>query len=179
MDHATTGTSRYDRTTVALHWLTAALVVTLWGLGQTIDFFPKGGARVYARSVHISLGGVLLAVVAVRLGWRLGAGRRLPAAASGWLGRLGTWMPPVLYALLVGALLLGVANAWERGDNLFNLYRIPAFDAANEALRQTIEDWHEVCANVLLAASGLHAAAALLHHFVLRDGLLRRMSMRG
>ena len=174
-----TGSTRYDRTTVALHWLTAALVVALWGLGQTIDFFPKGTARVYARSVHISLGGVLLTVLALRIAWRIGAGARLPAAASGWLGRLGAWMPRVLYALLVGTVLLGVANAWERGDNLFNLYRIPAYDAANEALRQTIEDWHAVCANVLLAASGVHAAAALLHQFVLKDGLLRRMSMRG
>src|SRR6185437_8828913 len=42
--------ARYDRLSILLHWITAVLVVILWTLGQTIDFFPKGAARIDARS---------------------------------------------------------------------------------------------------------------------------------
>ena len=62
----------YDRRTVVLHWITAALVVALWLLGQTIDWFPKGTPRVFARSTHISLGVALALVLVARVSWRLG-----------------------------------------------------------------------------------------------------------
>ena len=39
---------RYDSRTITLHWLTAVLVVGLWTLGETIDFFPKGAPRIAA-----------------------------------------------------------------------------------------------------------------------------------
>jgi len=53
-----------------LHWLTAALVISLWALGQTIDWFPKGNPRVFARSMHISLGIALALVLVARIHWR-------------------------------------------------------------------------------------------------------------
>src|SRR5512144_1544078 len=92
---------RYDRRTIALHWLTAALVVALWALGQTIDFFPKGDARVYARSLHIALGVTLALVLASRLHWRLGAGTQLPPAGAGRLDALALLTHRLLYGLLI------------------------------------------------------------------------------
>ncbi|MGH8202890.1 MAG: cytochrome b/b6 domain-containing protein, partial [Steroidobacteraceae bacterium] len=53
----------YDRLSIVLHWLTAGLVVVLWTLGQTIDFFPKGAPKIDARSVHITLGATLALVL--------------------------------------------------------------------------------------------------------------------
>jgi cytochrome b561 len=52
---------------------------------------------------------------------------------------------------------------------------VPAFDPANKALRHLIGDWHALAANAILILAGVHAAAALFHHFILRDGVLRRM----
>ena len=74
--------SRYDRLTILLHWLTAALVIILWGIAQVIDFFPRGEPRIAARSTHIVLGVVLIAVLLVRLFWRANSGRKLPPAAA-------------------------------------------------------------------------------------------------
>ena len=170
-----TAAQHYDRRTIALHWLTAVLVIALWSLGQTIDWFAKGDPRVLARSTHITLGVVLALVLIARIWWRLGGGLRLPAAGAGWLDKLASLTHGLLYVLLIGTVTLGLANAWIRGDNLFGLLQIPAFDPGNKELRETVEDWHGLAANVLLAVAFFHACAGLFHHLVLKDGILRRM----
>jgi cytochrome b561 len=73
---------RYDRATIYLHWATAALVAVLWGTGQTTDFFPKGDMRDGYRTLHFAFGVMLVAVVFIRLMWRIGGGRKLPDARA-------------------------------------------------------------------------------------------------
>lgn len=166
----------YDRRTIVLHWITAALVVALWVLGQTIDWFPKGTPRVFARSTHISLGVALALVLVARISWRLG-GRaiHLPPAGSEWLDKVATVAHWLLYGLLITTVALGTTNAWVRGDTIFNLYKIQSFDPNNKALTKSVEEWHALAANTLLVVAIFHAAAGLLHHFVWNDGVLRRM----
>ncbi|HZV93879.1 MAG TPA: cytochrome b/b6 domain-containing protein, partial [Caldimonas sp.] len=116
-----TAVLHYDRRTIVLHWTTAALVVALWALGQTIDWFPKGTPRIFARSTHISLGVALAFVLVARIVWRLGARAvHLPPAGLGWLDRLATLTHWLLYVLLVATVALGITNAWVRGDTIFN-----------------------------------------------------------
>lgn len=171
--------AHYDRRTILLHWLTAALVASLWLLGQTIDWFPKGEARVAARSTHILLGVSLAVVLTMRIGWRLGsASVHLNPPGAGWLDKVGSFVHMLLYVLLVGTVVLGIANAWVRGDTVFGLFTIPKFDPNNKGLRKTVEGWHELAANALLIVAMLHACAALLHHFILKDDVLRRMLPR-
>ena len=67
--------ARYDGVSILLHWITAALVVTLWTLGQSIDFFAKGAPRIDARSTHFLLGATLAVVLIIRMAWRASAGR--------------------------------------------------------------------------------------------------------
>jgi len=169
---------RYDRRTLALHWLTAALVIGLWCAGQTIDFFPKGTPRTTVRSLHIVFGALLGLVLAYRIWWRASAGLHLPPAGAGWLDKFASLVHKLLYLLLIATVLLGLTNAWVRGDTLFGLLKIPAFDPGNDELRETIEDWHGLSANILLGVAGLHAAAALVHHFLFKDNVLRRMLPR-
>ena len=169
---------RYDRRTVRLHWLTAVLVVSLWTLGQTIDWFPKGLPRSSARSTHIALGLLLAVVLVARIGWRATGGRRLPPIERGWAVAVAKWTHVLLYVGLCTTVGLGIANAWIRGDSLFGVIGFPAYDPANKALRTWVEDWHGLSANALLVVAGLHACAGLVHHFVLKDGVLRRMSSR-
>ena len=80
-----------------------------------------------------------------------------------------------LYATLLGAVVLGIAFTWVRGDNLFNLFTVPAFDPGNKALRQQVGELHALFANVLLGLAAFHAAASLVHHFLWKDDVLRRM----
>lgn len=166
---------RYDGRTIALHWATAALVAALWTLGETIDWFPKGSLRVGARGVHIVLGATLAAVLLARVQWRLTGGLRLPPASHGLPQRLASAVHVLLYVLLAAVVLLGLANAWVRGDTLFGWFTIPAFDPGNKPLRETVEELHGLAANTLLVVAGGHALAALVHHVGLKDGVLARM----
>ena len=165
----------YDARTIALHWLSAALVVGLWGLGQIIDFFPRGVPQVTVRSLHITFGVVLAIVLLARIIWRNSGGIKLAAADSGALGKAAVAVHHLLYALLVAVVVIGLACVWIRGDNIFNLFTIPSFDPGNKALRHNAVELHEWVANMLLAAAALHAAAALWHHLQLKDGVLLRM----
>jgi cytochrome b561 len=164
----------YDRETVVLHWLTVALVVAAWLLAQFIDDFPRGTPRTLARSVHVTLGVVLAVVLARRLLWRRGGGARLEPE-PGWRGRAAVLMHYALYALLGLVVIAGVANVWIRGDDLFGVVRLPSFAPDDKPLRETVGSVHEWIANALLILAALHAATALWHHWVLKDGVLRRM----
>jgi cytochrome b561 len=165
----------YDGVSIVLHWLTAALVVILWTVGQTLDFFPKGAPKVDARSVHITLGATLGVVLLVRMLWRASAGQRLPLANAGWLGVTAKIVHYGLYVLVGATVALGIFNAWQRGDTLFNLYTIPKLVPGDLALRRALQELHGDFADAVLIVAGLHAAAALAHHYLLRDRVLRRM----
>jgi cytochrome b561 len=175
MDTTPSRAVRYDRRSIAVHWTTAALVVALWALGQTIDWLSKGTPRLAARSPHITLGVALALALTHRIWWRLGAGARLPPAGARWLDSVAALTHKLLYLLLVTTGLLGWVIAWVRGDTVFNLFTIPAFDAGNKALRRTMEEWHALAASTLVVVAALHAAAGLLHDFLWKDGALRRM----
>ncbi len=165
----------YDRRTIALHWLTAGLVVTLWCLGQTIDWFPKGSPRVSARSVHILLGATLAIVIARRVAWRATDGRRLPPADGGWIGHVAKASHHLLYALVVATVALGFLNAFARGDSLFGIVALPQLGGGDKALRGSIGNLHGLFANALLITAAVHAAAAVGHLVVRRDDVMRRM----
>ncbi|MDE2262498.1 MAG: cytochrome b/b6 domain-containing protein [Gammaproteobacteria bacterium] len=167
--------ARYDGVSILLHWITAALVVILWTLGQTIDFFPKGAPKIDARSTHFLLGVTLGVVLLIRVAWRAGAGRSMPLADKGWLGVTAKAVHYGLYVLVAATVVLGIFNAWQRGDVVFNVFTIPKLIPGDLVLKRTLEELHGDFADVVLIVAGLHAAAALAHHYLLRDSVLRRM----
>ena len=170
--------TRYDPTTIFLHWTTAFLVIEQWLGAQTIDWFP-GPYRVDARSVHIVLGVTLALVLAARAIWRATGGRRLPLASGGFLDLVAKATHWGLYALIAAMLVVGLFLAWTRGDSIFNLFRIPAYDPGNKALTHQVQDIHATIGYLILALAGLHAGAALVHRYFWHDGVLARMLPRG
>lgn len=170
---AATQPTHYDRTSITLHWITAASVAVLWIIGQTADWIPDGPANTAVWSVHVVLGFVLAGVLLWRMAWRLSGGRNLPAADPGALHVLAKATHYLLYALLLVVVTLGVVNAFVRGYNLFDLVNLPQI--GDRALRRPITHWHGLAANILLGLAAFHAAAALAHHYLWRDGVLGRM----
>jgi len=166
---------RYDRATIRLHWASAILIACLWGIAQIIDFFPNGPLRVDVRSTHITLGILLMLVLVLRLTWR-GSGRGSAAPpAAGPLEQAATVGHWLLYALIILAVASGIANAWIRGESIFNLFTIPSFSPGDRDMRRLIGTIHSYATNGLVIVALGHAAMALLHHYILRDEMLGRM----
>ncbi len=164
----------YDSRSVAFHWATAVLVVVQWAGAQVIDWFPRGPLRVDARSAHILIGILLLAIVVMRLLWRLTHAQRPEPAGPKAVRTLAPLVHWLLYTLVIAVLLVGAVTESVRGDSFFGLFKIPAF-AADRALRSQMESLHELLANTLLIVAGAHAVAGLIHAWVWRDGVLGRM----
>jgi cytochrome b561 len=171
-------TDAYDSRTIQLHWITAVIVALLWGIAEVIDLFPRGAPKIAVRSVHISLGVLLAIVVTRRLIWRSRSGQRLPPASGGLLGHAARISHAGLYAALVAVVLLGISNAWVRGDSIFSLFNIPKLLPGYPSLKPTIGSLHKIGANVLVIVALAHALAALFHHYILRDTVLQRMLVR-
>lgn len=167
---------RYDRRTVLFHWLTAGLIVLMWGLAQIIDLFERN-MRVLPRSLHIVIGVALFGVVIARLIWRNTGATRLPPADTGLFQLAAKAAHWGLYALVLAALTLGVVLEAARGDIIFWLGRLPGFANGDRALINAIGEYHELAVNLLLILAALHGAAALVHRFVWKDSVLARMTI--
>ena len=167
-------TFRYDRLTIALHWLTAVLVAAQWVIGQSIQFVPRDQGQSEVRSAHIVLGVSLLGLVLLRLLWSKTPWAKQPLRSG--LGDLAArGLQLLLVVLLVATILLGLLNVAVRGDAVFDWLSLPPLGGGSKDLRDFVGELHEWGANLVLAVVALHAAAALAHHYVLRDGVLRRM----
>jgi cytochrome b561 len=164
---------RYDTMTIVLHWSTVSLVVVLWILGQTSDWWPRGPLRDGSWSLHVTLGFVLAAVLLTRIIWRIGPGRALPSPDAGMLRIVARGTHLLLYGLLLAVVGLGITNAFVRGYTLFEAVSLPQI--GDRALRRPLTEWHGLAANAILIVALLHAAAGLFHQYIRKDHLLWRM----
>ena len=155
-------TAGYSRPQIALHWavflLFALNYVVSDDMGRALRTFSEGGTpEGITPVVHVWTGIVILVLTLARLLARVTRGAPgMPAdAALSFTDKVGQWTHRLLYALLLALTGTGLA-AWFGGIR-----------AAGEA--------HEVIVNLTLALVALHAAAALFHQYVMKDGLLSRM----
>lgn len=166
---------RYDLPTIWLHWTTVGLIVVLWMIGQTADLVPSGPFRTGLWSIHVVLGLITGFVLLTRATWRAHFGRVLPPADTGALYAIAKATHYTLYILLAAVIALGIINASYRGFNVFGVWSVPRFGTGDSATRHTINEWHELAANMTILVACLHAAAALVHQYMWRDHLLERM----
>lgn len=164
----------YDRLSIALHWIVAIGIVGCYGLGLAQDEGPRA-MRQGLQSLHVSLGIVVLGLVAFRLAWRAGRWALSPRAVTRdpWSARLAHTL---LYVLMVAVPLLGLLMVWTRGLDI-SVFAMswPSPWPADRALAKAFGGLHEAAAHGLLLLAGLHATAALGHHYLLRDDVLGRM----
>ncbi len=177
--HVRNTSSRYGLVAVTFHWATVALVIAAWALGTFDDVLPRGPARAAGLFAHISAGLAILAMLAVRLAWRIGdPPPQAEATALGALGeRAGQLAHIALYALLIAVPISGIVLQFARGNAvpILGLYEIASPWLANRAFARSVKEVHEVLADALVALAALHAGAALFHHWVLKDRTLLRM----
>lgn len=169
---------RYDRVTMALHWATAILVIGQFASAHIWQLFERGTPlRLGLISTHIACGILLAAVIIARICWRLMNRGQLPRAVSGLQHLAASSVHFLLYGMLICQVALGFTLAWAVNLPLsfFGLFTIPPLLTIAPDVRQTIATLHNGVAWAIIAVAGIHAAAALLHHYVLRDHVLLRM----
>jgi cytochrome b561 len=173
-----TNTLRYSAPTKAIHWLTAVLVLTafIYGPGGSEERIYSA-ARDFDRQLHETLGVCVLALVLVRVLWRFVDRHPEPPPLARWMGLAAIIVRVTLYVLLFAVPLTGLSGAWLEGHPLTLLgpLAVPPPLPRLHALGSGIADVHSWLGDVIIWVAGVHAAAGLFHHYVLKDGMLLSM----
>ncbi len=172
---------RYSFPARLLHWLVAGLVIILIPLG--LYMVARGEATGFDAvtgelySLHKLLGFIVIWLMALRLLVRLTRRPPAPVATLTPLERIASGVVhALLYLLLIVVPLLGWAGASAYPAlNVFGLFDLPAILPADQHRAERLFAIHGLLAKLLGLLALLHIAAALMHRFVKKDGVMERM----
>ena len=173
------GATHYGAVTKLTHWVMFFLIAAQFIVAWVMPPIERGTKPEFWINLHLSLGALLLLLIAFRLAWRVTQDIPPPPGDTPlwqrWSARL---THATLYVLLVVLPLTGWAAASVRGwrVTLFGLFDLPALLPRGTKLGFQAGDVHaDILSWVLLAVIGLHVGAALYHRFIKRDNVLQRM----
>lgn len=177
--HMRNSVSNYGLVSIVMHWLIAVVVYGMfasgyWMVGLT---YYSSWYRT-APDIHKSVGLILFTLMLLRLTWRFLSRGPAPLATHGRLTRLATTAGHgVLYLGLFAVMISGylISTADGRGIEVFGWFEVPAFITSIPDQADVAGLIHEYVAWGLVIFSGLHALAALKHHFIDRDSTFKRM----
>jgi len=162
-----------------LHWLTVALILALAVIGLVMSELPRTPKYFWVYTLHKSLGISVLALLPLRLGWRLWAGAPCPVAGTPlWQHAIASITHWLLYALLLAVPVSGWlydSASSLRPFRLFGLLEMPKLSGPDEALAELAHSAHIGLFWGMIALVAAHAGAAFWHHLFQRDETLRRM----
>jgi cytochrome b561 len=155
-----------------------ALVVAVYACIELRELYPKGSdPREALKTWHYMLGLSVLLLVWLRVAIRLFLPHPGPVPGqSAWQTMAAGAMHFVLYLLLIGMPIAGwlLLSAEGKPVPFFGLELRPLI-AESEGAAEWLEEIHETAGTIGYFLIGLHAAAALIHHYVLHDATLKRM----
>lgn len=171
--------ARYGAAVIALHWVMLLLLAAVYACMELRGLAPRGSElRGALKPLHFLLGLSVLALVVVRLAvrWSAGAAPDIRPALPKWQEGLARLMHFALYAFMIATPILGWLTLSAQGKPivLFGLH-VLSLVGPNEALAEQLQDVHEALATAGYFLIGLHAAAALAHHYITHDNTLVRM----
>lgn len=194
--------SRYTKTAIVLHWLIAIFIALMFVLGWYMAELPKeapkqmaydlfdlgvytwqlaeeASPRTFYFNLHKSLGLTVLALILVRVLWRLT--HTPPALLSSYKAiekKVATATHHSLYLLMLAVPVTGLIMAINSkyGVKWFGIDAIAGLD--NKPVRDFFECTHEFVGIVLLVLIGIHILGALKHKFIDKDDTMSRMSLK-
>jgi cytochrome b561 len=171
--------NKYNPVSRALHWIIVALVATQFAVAWSMPEVGHGTSPVGLIAWHISIGMTILAVMLVRLGWRMThPAPPAPGDLPHSLKLVSRATHYLLYGLLIALPFGGWANASARGwpVKLFGAIPLPPLSPKGSGWGMAAGDIHMAAATALLVVIGLHLAGSAYHAFILKDDTVRRMA---
>ena len=169
---------RYHPISRYLHWITAIMVYSVFGLALYFDGMPKGPEKFALVDYHKWFGLTVLVLVIIRLLWRLR--QKVPATSAtmhAWEKKIAQAIHHLLYIMMLLIPLAGWAMSSAKGYSVsfFGWVTLPALVDKDIDLAKLFKEIHEVGGWGLIIVAALHALSALKHHFINKDDILRRM----
>lgn len=169
---------RYGVIAQVFHWLIVMLIIVQYQMGKIAEDLAPGLDKLIMMSRHKSLGITILLLAMLRIIWRFANPKPAPMQQLHPLLKMaGSATHLALYGLLVLLPLTGwlASSAANSPVAWWGLVTLPELMAPSEAGFEFIGGLHETLTRVLLVIAIIHVLAALAHHFVLKDKILRRM----
>jgi cytochrome b561 len=173
-------TARFRPSIVFLHWLTLLLLAGVYACIELRSQFPRGSnTRELLKYWHFMLGLLVFGVTWIRLALRAtGSSPAVTPSLPAWQAGVARVAAILLYAMMLALPVLGylTLNAADKPLHVFGM-PLPMLIAPNHDLSSQLKDVHESIATAGYFLIGLHALAALYHHYIRRDDTLQRMTL--
>lgn len=168
----------YTNTAKFFHWTVAISVLTLIPVGLVMNSLPQGAVQNVAYTIHRSLGVLVLALMILRLGYRMIVGWPAPEPTITPAQRIASHaVHNMLYVLLIAQPALGwyATSVYGATISFFGLFDLPALAEKDEPFSHQLFAVHEFLGFAIAGLLVVHIGAALYHYFIRRDGVLQRM----
>ena len=170
--------TRYGIVSAALHWVMGLAMIGLIVIGLLLAQTELIDNRRFFMGLHKSFGIIVLVMVVFRIIWRfMNAAPPLPVGTKPWQKWASHGVHFALYASMIIMPLSGwaMSSAYGYPVNVFGWFELPSLMAVNKPLGGVFRRIHEIAGFALAGMIAVHIGAALMHHFVYKDNVLKRM----
>jgi cytochrome b561 len=172
------GGEKYSGFAMLLHWVIAICILTMIPIGIVMGTLQPGNVQNGLYVTHRSFGVLVLALMLVRLVYRLAHGVPAPEPTlTAWQRVVSHITHLALYALVIAQALIGWAatSAYGASISVFSLFTLPAILAKDEAISKPLFAAHDLLGFTIAGLVALHVGAALYHFLIRGDGVMQRM----
>lgn len=173
----TSAPTSYSCVSRLLHWSMALLMIGMLISGLSLDVIPKD-IKFPVIMTHKSIGVIILIMAFARLAWKFLTPQPAPSASlTPSQAALADLMHYTLYALMIAMPISGWYMSSTAGypTGVFGLFELPMVAEKNHDLHEAWENVHGIYGNLIIALVLVHVGAALQHHFIKKDDVMRRM----
>lgn len=170
--------SRYSSLSITLHWAMLLLLIAVYACIELRGYYPKGSDfREALKMWHFMFGLTVLLLVLIRAVARVTGGTPpITPDPPAWQTLIARLTHLALYAFMIAMPIAGwvILSASGKAIPFYGL-DLPALVGPNKTLAEQVKELHETVASIGYFLFGLHAVAALFHHYIVKDDTLRRM----
>lgn len=169
--------NRFGLISIIMHWVMAVMIITLLAVGLTLDQLASGPQKTLIIGIHKEVGLLVLMLVIVRLSWRIINSSPTLADLPRWEKLTARAVHAAFYLLMFTQPLSGWAMSSAGGHpiSFFGLFIVPPLVEPDSQLKTFFASAHEYQGYALIVLCLLHVAAALKHHYLDKDNILKRM----